>query len=69
MMDLRRQFFMVRFELEEEYMAALVGGPWRAFRNYLMVQAWSPEFDPLKDEIVTTPVWVRFIEYPSELLP
>ncbi|KAG2266050.1 hypothetical protein Bca52824_073129 [Brassica carinata] len=63
-MDLPRQFFMVRFELEEEYMAALVGGPWRAFGSYLMVQAWSPEFDPLKDEIVTTPVWVRLSNIP-----
>lgn len=63
-MDLPRNFFMVRFELEEEYMAALSGGPWRAFGSYLMVQAWSPEFDPLKDEIVTTPVWVRLSHIP-----
>ncbi|XP_018460144.1 uncharacterized protein LOC108831073 [Raphanus sativus] len=63
-MDLPRQFFMVRFELEEEYMAALSGGPWRAFGSYLMVQAWTPEFDPLKDDIVTTPVWVRLSHIP-----
>ncbi|KAG2247637.1 hypothetical protein Bca52824_087265 [Brassica carinata] len=63
-MDLPRQFFMVRFELEEEYMAALSGSPWRAFGSYLMVQAWTPEFDPLKDEIVTTPVWVRLSNIP-----
>ncbi|KAG2322867.1 hypothetical protein Bca52824_016080 [Brassica carinata] len=49
-------FFMVRFGVEEEYMNALSGGPWRAFGSYLMVQAWMPEFDPLRDEIVTTPV-------------
>ncbi|XP_048611518.1 uncharacterized protein LOC111198274 [Brassica napus] len=30
-------------------------GPWRAFGSYLMVRAWSPEFDPLRDDIVTTP--------------
>ncbi|XP_010474089.1 PREDICTED: uncharacterized protein LOC104753550 [Camelina sativa] len=58
-MDLPRQFFMVRFDVEEEYMVALTGGPWRIFGNYLMVQAWTLEFDPLKDEITTTPVWVR----------
>ncbi|XP_024009924.1 uncharacterized protein LOC112085132 [Eutrema salsugineum] len=62
--DLPRQFFMVRFELEEEYLAALSGGPWRVFGSYLMVQAWSPEFDPLTDEIVTTPVWVRLADIP-----
>lgn len=36
-MDLPRQFFMVRFEKEEEYMTALADGPWRAFGSYLMV--------------------------------
>ncbi|XP_010463475.1 PREDICTED: uncharacterized protein LOC104744160 [Camelina sativa] len=63
-MDLPRQFFMVRFEQEDEYLAALIGGPWRAFGSYLMVQAWSPDFDPLKDEIVTTPVWLRLSNIP-----
>lgn len=63
-MDLPRQFFMIRFELEEEYMLALTGGPWRAFGSHLMVQAWSPDFDPLRDEIVTTPVWVRLSNIP-----
>lgn len=46
-MDLPRQFFMIRFEVEDEYLAALTGGPWRAFGSYLTVQAWSPQFDPL----------------------
>lgn len=63
-MDLPRQFFMIRFELEEEYLEALTGGPWRAFGSYLMVKAWSPEFDPLKHEIETTPVWVRLSNIP-----
>lgn len=63
-LDLPRQFFMIRFELEEEYLAALTGGPWRAFGSHLVAQAWSPEFDPLCDEIVTTPVWVRLSNIP-----
>ncbi|KAL9308483.1 putative transcription factor interactor and regulator CCHC(Zn) family [Arabidopsis thaliana] len=66
-MDLPRQFFMVRFEKEEEYFSALTGGPWRAFGSYLMVRAWSPEFEPMKDEIVTTPVWVRLSNIPLNL--
>ena len=63
-MDLPRQFFMVRFEKEDEYLAALTGGPWRAFGSYLMVRAWSPEFDSLRDDIVTTPVWIRLTNIP-----
>ncbi|EOA15074.1 hypothetical protein CARUB_v10028438mg, partial [Capsella rubella] len=65
--DLPRRFFMVRFELEEEYLAALTGGPWRVFGSILMVQAWTPEFDPLVDEIVTTPVWIRLTNIPVNL--
>lgn len=63
-MDLPRQFFMVRFEEEEEYMAALMGGPWKVFGNYLMVQAWTPNFDPTIEEIETTSVWVRLANIP-----
>ncbi|KAL1221552.1 hypothetical protein V5N11_004128 [Cardamine amara subsp. amara] len=29
-----------------------------------MVQAWSPDFDPLRDDIATTPVWVRLSNIP-----
>ncbi|EOA15236.1 hypothetical protein CARUB_v10028633mg, partial [Capsella rubella] len=65
--DLPRQFFMVRFEVEDEYLTALTGGPWKAFGSYLMVRAWSPEFEPSRDDIVTTPVWVRFSNLPVAL--
>lgn len=63
-LDLPRQFFMVRFGEEDDYLKALTGGPWRAFGSYLMVQAWSPEFDPMSDDIVTTPVFVRLSNLP-----
>ncbi|KAG7559018.1 Reverse transcriptase zinc-binding domain [Arabidopsis thaliana x Arabidopsis arenosa] len=66
-MDLPRQFFMVRFAAEEEYLAALTGGPWRVFGSYLMVQAWTSGFDPLCDDITTTPVWVRLANLPLNL--
>ena len=66
-MDLPRHFFMVRFEEEDEYLSALTGGPWRVFGSYLMVQAWNPEFNPLRDEITTTPVWVGLSNIPVTL--
>lgn len=62
--DLPRQFFIIRFELEDEYLAALTGGPWKAFGSYLLAQAWSPDFDPLRHDITTTPVWVRLTNIP-----
>ncbi|XP_019094473.1 PREDICTED: uncharacterized protein LOC109129898 [Camelina sativa] len=63
-LDLPRQFFMIRFDSEEDYMTAVTGGPWRVMGSILMVQAWDPGFDPLRDEIVTTPVWVRISNLP-----
>ncbi|KAG7557108.1 hypothetical protein ISN44_As11g031070 [Arabidopsis suecica] len=36
----------------------------KAFGSYLTAQAWSPDFDPLRDDIVTTPVWVRLSNVP-----
>lgn len=62
--DLPRQFFMIRFEKEEELYAALTGGPWKMFGSYLLVKRWSPRFNPMSDEIVTTPVWVRLMNIP-----
>ncbi|KAG7576302.1 Ribonuclease H domain [Arabidopsis thaliana x Arabidopsis arenosa] len=63
-LDLPKQFFMIRFDLEEDYMAAVTGGPWRVFGSIMLVQAWSPDFDPMTDEIATTPVWVRIANIP-----
>lgn len=63
-MDLPRQFFMIRFGVEEAYMTALTRGPWKIFGSYLLTQAWTPEFDPLQDEIATTPVWIRLSNLP-----
>ena len=63
-LDLPRQFFIVRFDDEEDYFEAMTGGPWRLFGSVLMAQAWSPEFNPMTDEISTTPVWVRISNVP-----
>lgn len=66
-LDLPRQLFMVRSDVEEDYLGAVTGGPWRVFRGILMVQAWSPDFNPLRDDIVTTLVWVRISNLPVNL--
>ncbi|XP_010424626.1 PREDICTED: uncharacterized protein LOC104709762 [Camelina sativa] len=63
-LDLPRQFFMVRFDVEEDYLRAVTGGLWRVFGSILMVKTWSPDFDPVRDEIRTRPVWVRIANLP-----
>lgn len=37
-MDLPRQFFMVCFDVEEEYMEALTGGLWRVFGHRSLIR-------------------------------
>lgn len=44
-------------------MAALTR-PWRVFGSYHLAQASIQEFDLLRDEIATTPVWVRLSNLP-----
>ncbi|MBA0817652.1 hypothetical protein Gohar_021748 [Gossypium harknessii] len=43
-MDLENDFFLVRFQDENDYNKALVGGPWVIFGRYLTVRPWSPDF-------------------------
>ncbi|KAL8142956.1 hypothetical protein V2J09_015988 [Rumex salicifolius] len=62
--DLPRRFFLIRFDLEGDYLDALTGGPWKVFGNHILIQAWDPFFDPLTDDITSTPVWVRFSNIP-----
>ncbi|MBA0694313.1 hypothetical protein Goari_004624 [Gossypium aridum] len=44
LMDLENDFFLVRFQDENDYNKALVGGPWVIFGRYLTVRPWSPDF-------------------------
>ncbi|KAG7537202.1 Reverse transcriptase domain [Arabidopsis suecica] len=62
--DLPRQYYLIRFEKEEEFLEALTGGPWKMFGSYLLVKRWSLDFNPMSDEIATTPVWVRLSNIP-----
>jgi len=55
-LNLPRSFFMVKFDLEEDYLAAATGDPWRVLGSILMIRAWSSDFNPIRDEIVTTSV-------------
>ncbi|KAL8167797.1 hypothetical protein V2J09_009296 [Rumex salicifolius] len=61
--DLPRRFFMVRFESDVDYFAALTSGPWKLFGSYLLIKAWDPNLDPTTDDIATT-LWVRIANIP-----
>lgn len=46
--DLGWDFFVVKFEKEENMMNALHGGPWFIMENFLSIRNWEPNFVPTK---------------------
>ncbi|KAI9126636.1 hypothetical protein K1719_002232 [Acacia pycnantha] len=65
--DLENEFYLVNFQQQEDYMDALVGGPWVIADAYLNVARWRPEFDPKMATIDSVVAWVRFPDLPAPL--
>ncbi|KAI9079784.1 hypothetical protein K1719_038405 [Acacia pycnantha] len=63
--DLENEFYLVNFQQQEDYMDALVGGPWVIEDAYLNVARWRPEFDPKMATIDSVVAWVRFPDLPA----
>ncbi|KAL8161981.1 hypothetical protein V2J09_013470 [Rumex salicifolius] len=57
-------YYLIRFQLEEDYTRVLTEGPWTMFGHYLVVKPWYSDFDPYKDTIAITPVWVKIANLP-----
>ncbi|RZB75177.1 hypothetical protein D0Y65_033878 [Glycine soja] len=53
-------FFMLKFDLGEDKILVMDGGPWMVFDHYLAVQLWTPEFVALTATINKTMMWIRF---------
>ncbi|KAJ4838403.1 hypothetical protein Tsubulata_017433 [Turnera subulata] len=63
-LDLENNFYLVRFRDEEDYLHALVGGPWTIFGNVLSVQPWTKDFRATSGKIDKVMVWVQFPDFP-----
>ncbi|KAI9108727.1 hypothetical protein K1719_020374 [Acacia pycnantha] len=59
LVDMEGSFYFAIFDLEEDYIKALTGGPWMTFGAYLTVQPWSLEFDARSSAISKVVTWVR----------
>ncbi|KAI9115464.1 hypothetical protein K1719_013783 [Acacia pycnantha] len=51
----------------EDYMEALIGGPWVISDAYLSMGRWKPEFNPKHERIDSIVAWVRFPDLPAPL--
>ncbi|KAI9101466.1 hypothetical protein K1719_023948 [Acacia pycnantha] len=57
--DMECNFYFVSFDLEEDYIKVLTGGPWMVFGAYLTVHPWSLAFDPHTTKISNVVAWAR----------
>lgn len=58
-MDLENDFYLVRFQDEDDYSRVLLGGTWVVFGRYLTVRRWSPNFSTSQSDIDSQVVWIR----------
>ncbi|KAI9074073.1 hypothetical protein K1719_043965 [Acacia pycnantha] len=65
--DLENEFYLVNFQHHDDYMEALIGGPWVIADAYLNVARWSPEFNPKNAQITSVVAWVRLPDLPAPL--
>ena len=59
LVDVEEHFFLVTFELEEDYLKALTGGPWMIYGSYRTTQPWTFDFDPRVATISKVVAWIR----------
>lgn len=64
--DLGRDFFLMRFELVEDYENIIKGGPWFIEGHFLTVRAWEPNFKLASAVCNMVAAWIRLPEIPFE---
>ncbi|PRQ51592.1 putative transcription factor interactor and regulator CCHC(Zn) family [Rosa chinensis] len=67
LIDLPNDFYIVKFNLEEDMNEILCGGPWILAGQTLVVQKWRPNFDPMTEKICKMAMWVRICGLPVKL--
>ncbi|KAA3454265.1 reverse transcriptase [Gossypium australe] len=64
--DLDNDYFSVKFQNDEDYLEALLGGPWTIFGHYLIVRPWTLAFTTDQDHPNNLMVWIRLPGLPEE---
>lgn len=59
-------FFIAKFNRQENMEKAIQGGPWFILGNFLSVRHWEPNFAPQESTITYTTIWVRLPQLPTE---
>lgn len=64
--DLGKDFFLIKFKFLENFHKALHGGPWFLGKYFLTVRRWEPNFRASVASLPSTAIWVRLPELPYE---
>ncbi|CAL2228834.1 unnamed protein product [Prunus armeniaca] len=59
LVDLVNDYYVVKFDLEEDLNFVLTGGPWIIAGQYLVMQKWRPGFCPTIAHITHMAAWLR----------
>nr|POE90796.1 hypothetical protein CFP56_23091 [Quercus suber] len=57
--NLRKDYFLIRFSSMEGYDKVLRGGPWFVGENFLAIRPWEPYYKASKAKLSSVAVWVR----------
>ncbi|CAL8997683.1 unnamed protein product, partial [Prunus brigantina] len=59
LVDLINDYYVVKFDLEEDLNFVLTGGPWIIGGQYLIMQKWRSGFCPASAQITRMAAWIR----------
>nr|XP_009779035.1 PREDICTED: uncharacterized protein LOC104228289 [Nicotiana sylvestris]XP_016454315.1 PREDICTED: uncharacterized protein LOC107778548 [Nicotiana tabacum] len=66
LIDLGSDFFLLKFQKEENKVHALRGGPWFVLNHFLSVRQWEPKFKASETQLTSSAIWLRLPELPTE---
>ena len=64
--DLGYDYFLVKFELDEDVDTILMGGPWFIGQQFIAIRQWEPEFKASTATLSSVAVWIRLPKLPIE---
>ncbi|KAJ7954456.1 Zinc ion binding,nucleic acid binding-like protein [Quillaja saponaria] len=64
--DIGCDFYIVKFSSVKDLQFVMSKEPWIIAGHYLSMQKWNPDFDPAREKIIKTTVWIRLPGLPIE---
>lgn len=64
--DLSKDFYLVKFLVMEDYDLVLDKGPWFIGEHFLSIRPWVPNFRPCSADVSSIVVWVTLNDLPIE---